>query len=241
MLAERAPNVLSAVSENLKLLNGGVVGIDIDAVTQATDIVALKNVSRELGKVILKEDITSYWELAKIGVANGMSEQEAMSFARRAWNQHEVYANSPPVPGIKTLLDIFDQTDTDYIFISSRPIEFEQTTRDWFKKTFPWVESRNIILGRKEHFGAGDFKAKVITERGIKLHIEDALEEALVIADVARVPVIIVPQPWNIREKVDNPRIKHLKEYSDTSGVWPVLKFLVSSEAKNFLNSVAQY
>ncbi len=230
---------MAAVSENLKLLDGGVVGIDIDAVTQATHTLALKNASRELGKIILKEHITSYWELANIAVASGMPEQEVMNFARRVWNQPDVYLNSPAVPGIKTLLQVFNEAGTDYIFVSSRPTEFEETTREWFRKTFPWVDDQNIILWRKEHGVGGNFKAKIIKDYGIKLHIEDAMEEAVVIARLTDVSIIIVPQPWNIREKTTELRIKQLEGYSDTAGVWPVLKFLASREAKDFLSNVA--
>lgn len=232
MPVERIPALTTAITENLKPLKGGAVGIDIDAVTQATFILALNYVSHDFKKVILKENLRSYWELASIAEANGISADKAVEYAKNAWNRHEVYLNSPIMPGITPLIEIFESAGFPYFFISSRPPEFLETTQKWFAKKFPWVKKQNIILGRK---------IEAIKEHGIALHIEDAPEEALNIIHKTLARVLLVPQPWNLRERIDNPRIRQLGPYSDTAGVWPVLRFLASPNAKEFLNDVAQY
>jgi len=236
MLAERAPHLLNSVSENLKFLEGRPVGIDIDAVTQATYILALKRASQSLGKVILKEHLTTYWELAKIVQKNGISEDKAMDFSKDAWNNYEVYRKAPEMLGIRTLLEVFNEIKVPYLFISSRPIEFEDVTREWFKKRFSWIPGENIILGRKEGVHGGDFKAQTIQEFGVRLHIEDATEEAQIIVQKTGAHVLMVPQPWNRTEIFDHPRIKYLGDFAQVNGSWPVLKFLASREAKQFLS-----
>lgn len=241
MSIERNSRVTSAIAENLKVLKGSAVGIDIDAVTQATFILALNHASHNLRKVILKEKLTGYWELANIARANGISDDKALEFAKNAWNRNDVYLKSPAMPGITTLMEIFNCVDIPYFFISSRPVEFLETTHEWFTRTFPWVKEENIVLGRPEGVSGGVFKAAEIRKRKILLHLEDALEEASVIVDKTPAGVLVVPQPWNASERIDNPRIKQLGPYSDTDGVWPVIRFLASREAKAFLNNVAQY
>ena len=77
MLAERAPHLLNTVEESLNFLNGRSVGLDIDAITQATYILALKKASQSLGKVVLKEHLTTYWELARIAQKNGIPADRA--------------------------------------------------------------------------------------------------------------------------------------------------------------------
>lgn len=239
MLTERAPHLLNCVGESLSFLDGRFIGIDIDAVTQATFIMALKKASQSLGKVILVEHLTKYLELANIAQKNGIPADKALEFSKGAWNNDDVYLNSPEMPGARILLETLDQLKIPYIFISSRPVEFEDVTRKWFKNTFPLVPSKNIILGRKEGVHGGDFKAQMAQKFGVGLHIEDAMEEAVIIADKAKIPVLVVPQPWNA-EAIENDRIKLLGVYSPYAGTWPVLRFLAKKEAKAFFSSVAQ-
>ncbi len=240
MSIERSPHLVTKVSESLKFLEGRKIGLDIDAVTQATFILGLRNASEHLRKVILKEWLTTYWQLANIAKENGIPEADAMSFAKGVWNRHDVYLNAPPMPGIKTLLETFDKIGVSYVFISSRPVEFLDTTREWFRNTFPQVKGENIILGRAEGMTGGKFKADTARSLNLGLFIEDAPEEAVVIAG-AGIPVLLVPQPWNANEKIDSPLIKRLGDYDHTAGTWPVLRFLATSEAKEFFASVAQY
>ena len=236
MFAERYPNVFNSLSENLKLLNGGAVGIDIDAVTQATYVLALNKISHTLRKNIQKEDLVTYWELAKIAKDNGVDPDKAMELAKSAWNDDEVYANAPAMPGIKSFLQMLNEAALPYLFISSRPVEHLEATREWFRKELPWVKPENIILGRKEGMSGGEFKSGMINRYGVALHIEDAVEEAKTIAQETPAHVIIVPQPWNDNGRFVHPRIKYLGESSYSNGSWSVIRFLSGPQAKDFLS-----
>jgi uncharacterized HAD superfamily protein len=240
MFKERYPNVFDSFTENLKVLDGAAVGIDIDAVTQATYFLALNNVSHALGKVIHREDLRTYWELANIAKRNGMDPDRAMAFAKDAWNNDYVYQNAPVMPGITTFLQLLNEASVPHKFISSRPVDFKKTTRKFFKNEFPWEKPGDIILGRREGMDGGLFKACMINKYNIALHIEDAIEEAEVIVRETNAHVLIVPQPWNDEERFEHPRIKYLGSSAESNGTWPVLRFLAGSEAKDFLTSVAQ-
>ena len=235
MLKERYTNVFANVSENLSYLNSGTVSLDIDAVTQATYVLALNKVGHILGKAVHKEQLITYWELANIARLNGIPEDKTMDFARSAWNDENVYLNAPVMPGILTLLNIFNEVGTPYIFISSRPAEFEEVTKKWFSQNIPFVKSESIILGRQEGVSGGDFKSRMIKEFGVVLHIEDAVEEAVKIVEATPAKIIIVPQPWNEARTIQHPRIKYLGNHIETKGVWPVVRYLASNEARNFL------
>ena len=213
MLAERAPHLLSVVSENLKFLNGRSISIDIDAITQATYVLALRNVSRSFGKVILKEHLKTYWELAKIAEKNGVQAAQSLNFAKDAWNNEEVYMNSPEMPGIRALLEVLHEIEIPHTFISSRPLEFEDVTKSWYKDKFPWISGDNIILGRKEGVSGGLFKAQMIRKYNVGLHIEDTMDEANEIAKIAQIPILVVPQPWNTQEVITDPMVKLLGKY----------------------------
>lgn len=196
---------------------------------------ALSKVSHGLKAVISKDQLTSYWELVKIVERYGIPECESLEYAKRAWNDHEVYRKSPPVPGAKSLLKILHELAIPHVFISSRPPNFLYTTREWFAESMPWVDPETVILGRKEGISGAEFKAAVVNKLNIRLHIEDTMEEALGVAEATPAKVLIVPQPWNLNEATNNPNIKILGPYSETSGVWPVLRFLSSKEAAFFL------
>jgi len=240
MLAERAPHLLNSVEESLSFLNGRSVGIDIDAVTQATYILALRKVSKTFGKVISKDHLKTYWELVNIVQKNGISADEALGYAKGAWNNEEVFGNAPEMPGIRSLMMVFNEIGVPYVFMSSRPVKFEAVTRRWFKDEFPWVPSENIILGRKDGESGGKFKSEAIQKHNVGLHIEDVMDEALEIAKTAHIPVLVVPQPWNVHEDANHQLIRTLGNYSDWDGAWPVLRFLVSKQAKTFFGNVAQ-
>jgi len=234
------------VAENLKSLNGNPIGIDIDGVTQATYFLALNHAAHNLKmiKPPLVKNLIGYWELINIVQANGMSDRDqATKYAKALWNNDNVYLRSPAMLGITTLLKIFNEVHLPYIFISSRPVEFLSVTQEWFAQTLPWVKSEDVILGRPEEVSGGYFKAAMITKHRVLLHIEDGLEEAQEIVEKTPAGVIIVPQPWNIGQRINHPRIKQFRpqEYEVTKGIWPVIKFLASSDARTFLQSVAQY
>jgi len=225
---ERFSPIINPIAENLKVLDG-IIGLDIDAVTQATYIRALAKVSRELGlrSVIAKERITDYWGLVKIIQHYGVSEEAAWKLARGAWNTESVFLESPPMPGISSLLKIFRDLEMPYVFISSRPAEFLNVTQTWFAKTFPWVNPENIILGRK--------KPEVVKEYNVGLHLEDSAEEALAIVRESSAKVILIPQPWNLSDDTFHPQIERVGPYSQLAGVWPAIRFLASHGAKDFL------
>lgn len=240
MYAERSPHVFNALRENLKLLNGRSVGIDIDGVTQATYILALNKVSHTFGKVINREELSSYWELAKIVQKNGVPEDDALEFAKGAWNDDYVYLNSPLMPGIADLLKMFNEASVSYKFISSRPIKFADTTFEFLNKQFSWIKPEDIIIGRKEGENGGDFKANMIDRYNVALHIEDAVEEARLIVRNTNAHVLIVPQSWNDYDRFEHPQIKYFESYVNSNGVWPVVRFLMSPAFKEFFNDVAQ-
>lgn len=99
----------------------------------------------------------------------------------------------------------------------------------------PWVNPANIILGRKEGMSAAEFKSSMVTKCNVRLHVEDSFEDALGIVQETNCKVLLVPQPWNLSEVTDDPRIRFLRPYSETSGVWPVLRFLASNDAALFI------
>lgn len=235
MLKERYPNVINSFKDNLAYLNGGLLSMDLDAVVQATYVKALNHASHGLKKVIDKNQLISYWELDNISRINGIPAEKSLEFTKGVYNRYDVYRSSPQMPGIKSLLEILNEIEVPYVFISSRPPEFIDATRSWFAEIFPWVPPENIILGRREGMTGGEFKSGVINNWNVVLHIEDATEEANEIVRNTPAKVLMVPQPWNVDEIIEDPKVKYLGPYTDTSGVWPVIRFLSSNEAKLFL------
>ena len=238
--SEKYPFTFKNISENLKLLKGGLVSFDIDAVTQQTSDLSLKKASHILKKYITISDIVKYWGLKDIAAKNGMNEKEALEFSLYCWNDHSVYSGSPVLPGTLTLLRLFEEARIPYMFISSRPTEFKLTTKRWFEKNLPWVDPKNIIVERVGAAFGGSYKSDMINKYGVVLHIEDAVEEARAIAQETSAKVIIVPQPWNQSGRFFHPNIKYLGEFR-YSGTFPLIKFLASDNAKDFLDHVAHY
>lgn len=241
LMSEKYPVVFNRISENLKFLNGGMVSLDIDAVTQKTYALALNNASHFLGKNISVEEVNKYWGLIDIAVKNGINKEDAQIFARTAWNNHQVYSYSPIMEGSLNLLRIFNEACVPYMFISSRPTEFKADTKRWFENNLPWVDPNSIIVERFGSADGGAYKADIINKYGIVLHIEDALEEAKTIVEETGSKVIVVPQPWNDHDQFIHPNIKYLGKFDYSEGTYPVIKFLASDSAKDFLDHVAHY
>jgi hypothetical protein len=176
MHKERYPNVFETLSENMKLLNGKKVGLDIDAVTQATYILALNNASHGIGKNIQRDELITYWELAEIAKKNGVAHEKAKEFALNAWNNNYVYSKAPVMPGMTDLLQMFNEASVPYLHISSRPVEFLDVTKEFFKNNFSFIDPENIILGRKDGISGGVFKSEMIKKYNVGLFIEDAID-----------------------------------------------------------------
>lgn len=242
MMKERYPNIFNSVKENLQGLQG-IVSFDIDAVTQKTYTLALNNASHKFGKYIDINELKTYWALADITQKHlGTSADESMVIAISLWNNDYVYGESPLMPGILNLLTMFNEAKIPYIFISSRPAEFLETTKKYFEKNLPFVNPENIIMTRVNPNPGGAYKAAMIDKYGVGLHIEDSFEEAKSIVGATPARVIMIPQPWNDHDRFEHARIKYLGSFVDPSvGSYPLLKFLGSLDAREFLHNVAHY
>lgn len=235
MSAERYPHLTNNLRENLKVLNGGVISFDIDAVTQATCFAVARRASHEFKKEINRADLKTYTEMASIAERHGMCPDDAIEYARRVWNNDDLYLNSPPNAGMTSLLKLLYEVDYPHVFITSRAVEFRSVTEAFFRNKFPWIEPKNIIMGKAHHEPGGLFKSEMIKRNNVALHIEDCLEEAEIIVDKTSARLIIIPQPWNENFKIEHPRIKYLGSHLDSSGSWPLVRFLTSQSAKEFL------
>lgn len=236
MLKEQAPHLISAVSENLRLIDGAI-GIDIDGVVQASSVLALRNASERVKQVILRDHVTSYWELVNVGKQHGMTDLEAIEFATSSYNNHDVYLNAPLMAGIKPFLEILQIIKKPHLFGSARPVEFAQTTKDMFARKLPWIKPESIFLGRKEWMSGGEYKSSLINNYGIGLYIEDSIAEANEMARRTDALILLVPQPWNKNEKIENTkRVHRLGEYDENAESWPILRFLATREARKFLS-----
>lgn len=234
---DKAPITAKRIEKNLQALQGRPISLDIDAVTQATFYGALITLSRKLELVnpIRKHQMITYWELKKISERHLIPPDESLEFSKSAWNNVPVYKESPRMPGITSLLKILHDIDYPHLFISSRPTDFLATTHEWFGKYFKWIDSEAIIIARPDHMSGEVFKTSEVLSRGVGLHIEDSPEEALAIAAGTTAKVLVVPQPWNTTHLFDHARTKYLGPYNESAGSWPVLKFLASNEAYDFL------
>ncbi len=187
-----------------------------------------------------KEELVTYWELVEICKKEGVDPSKAHDFAKGLWNNRNVYRDAPEVPGSKSLLRILKAIEQPIIFVSSRPDVFIDTTNTWFNSTFPWIGNKDIYLGRQHSQEGGVYKSGVIQALNVQLHFEDALEEAKDIISSTEAKVIIVPQPWNLVCDFESQKMKTFSSYSADAGMWPVIRFLASPEAAEFLGRVVQ-
>lgn len=235
MFIERAPKVANAIARNLGVLNGKTVSIDLDGVVQATWTRAILGANKAFGTAYTRDDLVSYWEMVNLVRKNGVPEENCLEHAKSLWNNDSVYSLSPEVPGIGILLKILKDINSPVIFNSSRPSEFYKVTCEWFAGKFPWIDPDAIIMQRPDGMSGEEYKPRVVREKNVGLHIEDAASEAEAIALGTSAKVILVPYPWNIGTRVDNANVMQLEGYSDASGVWPVIRFLASPQARDFL------
>lgn len=240
MLKERDSFLAAVIERNLSYIEGGLVALDIDNVTQSTCTKAFNKASYKLNVQIFKEQITNYWKLKEIAEANGIPTDKSLSFAKNAYNDDQVYRESSEMPGMRSLLKIFGNK-IPYIFYSARPIEYIDVTQDWFGKKFPFVDFEKINIGRKKGTSGGLYKSSIVKEKNIKLCLDDSIEETLEIAANTRAKSIIVPQPWNMLDQVNHPQIKYVTDFieseNDISTIWPIIRFLKDNSAADFLKS----
>ncbi len=239
-MLERYKYVGNAIERNLSFLNGRTVSFDLDGVTQATYLNVLSLVSHEFKKPYNHEHLTTYWELVNIARANGIPEDQCLDYMKSTWNQYDVYRNSPEIAGISTLLKILKDIQVPVVFISSRPMEFLEVTKEWFADKFAWIDPENIHIKRPDIVTGEAYKPAMVEAYNVGLHIEDAPDEANAVASQTTAKVLLVPQQWNRLATIESPNVKIL-EQGKASGVWSVIRFLASSDANAFLTNVAHY
>jgi len=230
---ERCPAIRNKISRNLEKLGVPLkISFDIDGVVQATFQQALLWASHRLKNSIDLEQLVTYWGLNEISRKFRLSEKDAHDSTRNAFNREEVFLNSPPLPGARSILGIFQELGIPYVFISSRPADFLEATGNWFAKEFPWIDRNNIFLRREEGESGGSFKSRVIVSQGVLLHFDDSMEDAQEIVRRTQAKIVIVPQPRNryitLEPEEHSTRILNLRFNSKKTNLWAAMEFLTS-------------
>lgn len=156
-------------------------GIDIDGtVTCPSSMVPFLN--EAFGLNITLNDIKQYDLLPLVSISR---EEFALWFAK---NEPTIYSNSPLAKGAKEILSYWSK-QYELFFISARGSHLLDVTKSWFNE-------HEIDFDHVELIGSHD-KIAAAKEFKVDLFFEDKHDNAVMIHEECKIPVILFNTPYN--------------------------------------------
>ncbi|MED3624790.1 5' nucleotidase, NT5C type [Neobacillus thermocopriae] len=157
-------------------------GIDIDGtVTCPTSLLPFINQAFNIN--LAYEDIIEY-DLTPF--VNVPKEEFAKWFAQ---NEPIIYEGSPPAKGVKSVLNKWEKQQHELYFISARGPHLLEVTKKWFI-------DQGLTFHHIELIGSHD-KVEAVNKYGIDLFFEDKHDNAVIIHEECKIPVILFNTPYN--------------------------------------------
>ena len=182
------------------------IAIDIDDTLSNTADPLFSFYSLKLGKKFKREDHIQY-ELHKTLNCTREESRKILNEFHQNGQLGEVLPLDYSIEAVNEL-----KKKHELFIITSRPLQFKQTTFDWIKKHLPIKESNIIFAEDIYKEGNRKSKANICKELGINIMIEDAAHHALDCAKIG-IKVILFDNPWNEKLKhKDLTRVKSWKE-----------------------------
>jgi uncharacterized HAD superfamily protein len=183
------------------------IGIDIDDVV----VEFVKGFCEFFNKLkntnYVFEDVYTY-NLKKLV---NISKEEEINLIKD-FNKSEKFFNLDFVKGAKE--NIFDLEEKNKIFfITSRPLEIEKITNDFFERNFPKNNFEIHFSCEKWGNGEGKTKGEICLDLGIEVIIEDNEKFALECAEKG-IKSFLLDKPWN-QDYVKHENIIKVKNWKE--------------------------
>lgn len=208
-------------------LEGKTITFDIDGVLSNSGLAVVNDFNYIFKTNRIAKEIT-HWNSIKCWAMDlGKSDEEAKEIEKSLWFRPEVIGKAEPVPGAYSLLRSLWKADVNMKFITSRPSNLNDVTKEFFDKHFSFIDLDNVISNPMDDLGeASKFKIKKIAEISPIYHIEDSPTQINAIIKAAKhTHVIAVPNTYNM-DIVESRRVTVSRRLENTPNLWPVYLLL---------------
>ncbi|MFS0786310.1 hypothetical protein ABC345_08030 [Shouchella sp. 1P09AA] len=157
------------------------LGFDIDG-TITDPATFIPYINQDFNTNFTLDDISDY------DLSNLLKMEEADFWKWMLKNEPTIYSNAPLIKKVDHILNKWN-VNHDLIFITARKKQYETITLDWLKKN-------DIPYQHVELIGHHN-KIEAVKEQDIEIFFEDKHDNAVMIAEECRIPVILFDTPYN--------------------------------------------
>jgi hypothetical protein len=147
--------------------------LDIDGVIANSRVVAVEEFNRRHETSYTVEDIGKYGAIKRWSLDLGMTEEEAKHEDHDIWYSSDVLFRSPVMPGALEFLTKVNELGVKQHFFTTRMPYMKESTLQWFRIHFPFVNPDQIHVKPKESMPSQDFKPIMIRKYRTLLHVDD--------------------------------------------------------------------
>ncbi|WP_096188389.1 hypothetical protein [Evansella halocellulosilytica] len=181
-------------------------GIDIDGTVTAPSTF-IPYLNEHFKKNLTIDDITEY----ELSSALGISKEEFDKWMKI--HESNIYKRAELAVGVHPVLSEW-KNEHDLYYISARPSDFHELTRNWFIQY-------ELPYDHIELIGTHD-KISAVKKHGVHIFFEDKHDNACSIAEACGIPVILMDTPYN-----QEPVHKFVHRVSDWNTAKKVVKELL--------------
>lgn len=174
-----------------------VFGFDIDGVLINTPKLVAERLNKEfkLERKILPVEINEWYAVQNFLVKKfGWEEKRALDYELYVWTERDMVKDAQPMPGARMFTQELTEIDVPFFVYSSRKPALKETTFEAFAKWFPWISAEQILLRNEKSDSVPGpiFKAFIVSQKGITLHIDDDYSHILDVLNLTRASVILL-------------------------------------------------
>jgi hypothetical protein len=200
------------------------ISFDADGVLVGNQQPLVDHVNKVLKTNYRVEDIDDWNCIIKWALAKGWDLRDAKEFEEEVINNPEIGAKSMPALGASEFMHRLYMMGLRPFVLTARRSNAKELTFTWFKRWMPWLTEKQILIRENgSNISDDDYKALMIKQNHIVIHVEDSFSQAKRILSQTKAVVILVPRLYNMNHPkmpglIDFPYEGHLPNLNDICG-----------------------
>ncbi|OGM20156.1 hypothetical protein A2863_00850 [Candidatus Woesebacteria bacterium RIFCSPHIGHO2_01_FULL_38_9b] len=181
------------------------LGSDIDSSEVMSERMAVDLFNLDLGQSRSPQELTDRYLMVHWIEELNLGD-DPLKKAIGYWNDINNIPYMKPNPGAYRLYTYLHLVGIDIPRLTARPAWTRDSTLEYYRRNSPWVVEKDLLYISDNNIIDPEAKVKSAVELGLGAFIEDALEEAYLLADKG-ILTGLVPQSWNNRKYTDHTNV----------------------------------
>lgn len=201
-----------------------VVSLDFDQIMALTEEPVKEEFFIQTGIDYRGRKIDQWLALSNWAAAEGkMSFNEAVAIEGPVWENSDILFDAKPITEIQKFSENLHKARIPQIVVSTRVPKLEDSTLEWIKINFPWIDSDSVFLRKDPKFNGDSFKGLTVAQNCADVHFDDSVSSAKSILNLSTSSVMLFPRKLELK-MLNGDRVVEFESFEQWLEVQNLLK-----------------